>query len=111
MFPGVKSKCCMFHFGQSVIKNLGKLDAQWEKCLDNQPANIPNLDNFFDYFVNYYFEGNFPKEMWNHYANNNLPITNNNLEGYNSKLKRYIVVSHPNIFAAVESLQKEEVST
>ncbi|CAF1042612.1 unnamed protein product, partial [Brachionus calyciflorus] len=32
------------------------------------------------------------------------------IEGYNSKLKRYVVVSHPNIFAAGEALQKEEVS-
>ncbi len=42
--------------------------------------------------------------------NNNLPRTNNNLEGYNGKLKRYIVISHPNIFNAVEALQKEEVA-
>ncbi|CAF1098272.1 unnamed protein product [Brachionus calyciflorus] len=123
-FPGVKNKGCMFHFGQNIMKYLSsiglksnyiedtdfkqwinsifalalcplnKLDDQWEKCLNNQPKNVLRIEEFLDYFVDNYFEGDFPKEMWNHFGNENLPRTNNNLEGYNGKLKKYIVISY-----------------
>ncbi|CAF0745962.1 unnamed protein product [Brachionus calyciflorus] len=72
---------------------LNKLDDQWEKCLNNQPKSVLRIEEFLDNFADNYFEGGFPKEMWNHFGNENLPRTNNNLEGYNVKLKKYIVIS------------------
>jgi hypothetical protein len=89
---------------------LDHIDEQWERVLENQPQNVPRLEEFLDYFVDNYFEGVFPNVMWNHFDNENRPRTNNNLEGYNAKLKRYIVVGHPNIFTAVDALKEEEVS-
>ena len=48
--------------------------------------------------------------MWNHFDNQGRPRTNNSLEAYNGKLKKFIKVSHPNIYCAVEALQEEEVA-
>jgi hypothetical protein len=49
--------------------------------------------------------------MWNHFDNQNRPRTINSLKAYNGKLKKFIKVSHPNIFLAIEALQAEEVTS
>ena len=55
------------------------------------------LQGFTEYVINNYFEGSFPQKYWNHF----LTIgnrTNNHVEGYNLKLKKFIGAKSPNIF-------------
>ena len=60
------------------------------------------------YFVDTYFEGDFHIKSWNHFETDG-PRTNNNMEGYNSKLKKHVGTAHPNIHKAIEFFQQEEV--
>jgi hypothetical protein len=46
--------------------------------------------------------------MWNYFSNEGRPRTNNSLESYNAKLKRFISFAQPNIY---EALQSEEVAS
>ena len=49
--------------------------------------------------------------MWNHYDTiGNGPKTNNNLEGYNSRLRKFIGSANPNIFKAITVLQNEDLN-
>ena len=50
-------------------------------------------------------------EIWNHYETVDRPRTNNNVEGYNSKLKKYVGAAKPNIFKAINVFQQEEVNS
>jgi hypothetical protein len=38
-----------------------------------------------------------------------MPRTNNNLEGYNLKLKTHVSIAHPDIYRAIEKLKVKEV--
>ena len=64
--------------------------------------------SFLDYFVSTYFEGKFPLQLWNHFDTIGEPRTNNHLEGFNLKLKKAVIVAHPDIFKAISSLQDQE---
>ena len=84
---------------------------QFELLLKNTPVFVEEnknkkMEEFLDYFVNNYFEGSFPIDLWNHY-NTVGPRTNNNLEGYNNKLKLHVSRAHPNIFKSIEIFQFE----
>ena len=68
------------------------------------------LNEFMDYFVDNYFEGSFPIELWNHYDTVG-PRTNNNLEGYNNKLKTHVSRAHPSIFKSIELFQTQETNS
>lgn len=63
---------------------------------------------FTDYFVRTYFEGNFPIKVWNHFHSVGVPRTNNHLEGYNNKLKKFVGLAHPDIYRAIEVFKGEE---
>ena len=68
------------------------------------------IQGFTEYVLNTYFEGSFPLHVWNHF----LTIgnrTNNHVEGYNVKLKKFIGAKAPNIFKAIEVFQKEKVNS
>jgi hypothetical protein len=60
----------------------------WQGIVASQPVGV-HVTKFMDYFVNTYFEGNFSISMWNHYKTVG-PRTNNNVEGYNSKLEKFV---------------------
>ena len=68
---------------------------------------VDGIYEFTDYFVDNYFEGRFPMELWNHFLATGEPRTNNHLEGYNLKLKKFVVSSHPDIFSA-KSFKKKK---
>ncbi|CAF1119668.1 unnamed protein product [Brachionus calyciflorus] len=137
-FEQVQSKGCLFHFTQNLMKKLvncglkseyhkneefskwfrsicclalvpiEKSDQLFEIIMANKPS-INGLDKFLDYFVGTYFEGLYTINMWNHFETYDSPRTNNYLEGYNYKLNRHIVISHPDIFRAIDKLKEEEV--
>ena len=76
--------------------------------LKEQPK-LPNISKFLDYFTNTYFEGDFDVKSWIHFSTAG-PRTNNNMEGYNAKLKKHVGVAHPNIYKAIQFFQTEEVA-
>ena len=83
------------------------IDDIWDDLFKNQPK-INNIPKFLDYFVTNYFEGRFPVKLWNHFDTKG-PRTNNNLESYNSKLKKCVGIAHPNIFKVIKHFKQEEV--
>ena len=46
-----------------------------------------------------------------YYFNQHQPRTNNNVEGWHSRIKKIISKPHPNIFAWIEFIQREESVT
>ena len=50
----------------------------------------------------------FPIEIWNHFNNNKR--TNNDVEGYNSKLDKFLS-THPNIWKFINLMKAEESSS
>ncbi len=51
----------------------------------------------------------FPADFWNHYDTTGMPQTNNNIEAYNFKLKKYIGIAHPNINKSLDVFRELEV--
>jgi hypothetical protein len=47
----------------------------------------------------------FPLEVWNHYESEKR--TNNDIEGYNSKLEKFLG-NHPNIWLFINKIKAEE---
>lgn len=72
------------------------------------PGYSAKYQKFTDYFVNTYFEGNFPQEVWTHFDSVGVPRTNNNLEGYNNKLKKFVGMAHPDIHRSILVFKQEE---
>ena len=72
-------------------------DILLERLICDKLSNNQNTDKFLDYFVKTYFEGQFQINLWNHFETC-CPRTNNNLEGYNLKLKKHVSAAHPNIY-------------
>ena len=65
-----------------------------------------NIDKFADYVTENYIETDtFPIEIWNHYDSDKR--TNNDLEGYNSKLSKFLK-KHPNIWIFIKKIREEE---
>ena len=40
----------------------------------------------------------FPKDFWNYFDTEGMPQTNNNIEAYNLKLKKYLGNAHPDLY-------------
>ncbi|XP_066947100.1 uncharacterized protein [Macrobrachium rosenbergii] len=55
----------------------------------------------------------FPIQLWNVYQStvNEMPRTNNNLEGFHSSLRTSVTSSHPNIWKLIDALKNEEGRT
>ena len=64
------------------------------------------MDELVDYFTATWINGNFPPNHWN-YFNQHMPRTNNNVEGWHSRMTEVITKSHPNIFARIEFIRGE----
>ncbi|CAF0977591.1 unnamed protein product, partial [Brachionus calyciflorus] len=80
VFPSIIVRGCLFHFGQTLFKNLMKIGLK---------------------------HGQFTVRMWNHF-DNSYKRTNNRVEGDNNKMKRYCGGANPNIDKAVRLLQQYE---
>ena len=59
-----------------------------------------------EYFLDTWLCGNYPDDIWTHF-NSWTPRTNNGCEGYNSRLSRRVVISHPNIYELITILKQE----
>ena len=81
------------------------------QTLQQQPAVDGNnqLQRFFSYYEDTWLNGTFPLEMWNvHQA---TVRTNNMVEGWHSKLNRYVRRVHPNLHQLLNELKKEQAMT
>lgn len=130
-FTNITVKGCLFHFGQALYRKFTKLglnDAyenevavnSWFKkifCLSLVPTDsiddllqqiiaerplnhLTALDDFLAYFFKFYFSSVISYRVWNHFATVG-PRTNNSVEGYNNKLKKFIGAAQPNIYKLV----------
>ena len=75
--------------------------------LSKKPEIGSNGENFSKYVLDTYFEGYFTMKMWNHYETSD-ELTNNLVEGDNSKMAKFCGASNPNIFKAVDLLLQYE---
>ena len=70
------------------------VEAYWCDTMNLLSNTFAELDEFSKYIVDNYFEGNFPMKYWNHF----LTVgnrTNNHVEGYNLKLRKWIGAKAP----------------
>ena len=134
-FPGLKFKCCFFHLGQNFYKKIVNLGLKeqyqndeslriWvrmiialaflpvDKVVDVfvdlccEKPDYAEVEAFADYVLENYIDTLiFPIHMWNHFEENDR--TNNPVEGYHSKLKKFLR-HHPNIWVFIKKIQSEE---
>ena len=137
-FPQAERKGCHFHYAQAIwrkVQNLGlqqlyKEDDEfrcfinsvialafvpptfvrvaWRGLMGKAPA-FGNREDFFQYFQNTWLDGNFPIRMWNVHSLEG-PRTNNNTEGWHSKLRKLAGKAHPNIYEAVTLFKSEQAA-
>ena len=92
-----------------------QVDDHFDSILNNRPkpddCTDKKITKFLDYFVKTYFESNiFPVEFWNHFETDSSPRTNNNVEGFNLKLKEFVGAAHPNLQKAIEVFLSSRVN-
>ncbi|XP_048246386.1 uncharacterized protein LOC125377370 [Haliotis rufescens] len=139
-FQGSDIKGCFFHFTQAIWRKTQELGLavgyrdnplveQWirraaalpllplqqvqDAWIDsmNQSPDVPNADEFNDYIVTNWvdYEARFPLSLWNHHQTFG-PRTNNNLEGFHSRLNASLNHRHPNLYRFIEIIKKIEKS-
>lgn len=131
VFPGVHTKGCFFHYAQAIWKKtqasglqipyrdnndvktlvrraailplipMDAIEDVWFQALeDRDDANITQItQTFTDYVTEQWVEGD--RTRWNHFGTQG-PRTNNNIEGWHSKIKKMTQQAHPNIFTAIK---------
>ena len=100
---------------------LADIDTAFDDLFTEIRNNFDNdMDEIFDYFEDTYIgrirrngrrdNPMFPKEMWNMYnrCRNNLPRTNNNVEGWHNGVQKHVNACHPNFWKFLDVLKKEE---
>ena len=75
-------------------------------CNSFKPINDERISRFEEYLMYTWFseESLFKHSFWSHWENCG-PRTNNNLEGFHSKLNRLLKKAHPNFFHIVSVIQ------
>ncbi|XP_048238825.1 uncharacterized protein LOC125372533 [Haliotis rufescens] len=139
-FPQAVIKGCFFHFTQAIWRKTQSLglavmykedprvtqwirraaglallpipfvqDA-WVQAMQSTPY-VPRAVDFNDYIVRTWVDDDarFSMRMWNHFETDG-PRTNNNLEGFHSRLNYLLPHVHPNIYRFIEVIQKVEFS-
>ena len=137
-FPGAEVKGCFFHFTQAVWRKtvdlglavaykedpavqqwirraaalpllpLADVQNTWVEVMEAAPA-VPRAREFHDYIVVNWVDDDarFPPNLWNHFQTFG-PRTNNNLEGFHSRLNGSLCHRHPNVYRLVNLLKKIE---
>ena len=138
VLPATSTKGCYFHFCQALHRKIQQLDLQVEYQQNNELRNfvrkvaalaflplryvrlgwtgvkatvpaLPRIDVFVDYFGSTWISGNFPPALWNISEIGDCH-TNNNLEGWHSKLKKIVGKAHPNVFEIVWTFKLEQAA-
>ncbi|XP_054709080.1 uncharacterized protein LOC129218781 [Uloborus diversus] len=79
--------------------------------LEDAPQQTRAVRKMIDYVVDTWLDENnatFQMDSWNHFETNDNLRTNNNVEGWHSKLSKRGLPPHPNIFSLVKVLQDIE---
>lgn len=80
---------------------VAQVDEAWTYL---QAVQSPDRALLIDYVNRVWFEGSFPKEIWNQ-ANPDTPRTNNGAEGFHSKINSWLNHRHPSIYKLVKNLK------
>ncbi|XP_041377271.1 uncharacterized protein LOC121389688 [Gigantopelta aegis] len=139
-FPQAEVKGCFFHFTQAIwrktqelglavlykedpavqtwirraaglpLLSIAQVQDAWLEAMNDGP-DVPQAEAFNDYVVLTWVDDDsrFPLIVWNHHLTTS-PRTNNNLEGFHSRMNRSIQVHHPNIYRFVELIKGIETS-
>ncbi|XP_046575249.1 uncharacterized protein LOC124283263 [Haliotis rubra] len=139
-FPNAETKGCFFHFSKALwrktqdlgltvtykedpavkefIRRAGALALLPQDqvqdtlidAMDSSPAS-DRIEDFKDYMVVTWvdYDARFPLSLWNHH-NTVGPRTNNNLEGFHSRMNRSLPHRHPNIFRFVEVIRRIQMA-
>ena len=81
----------------------------WRGLKGDAPT-FSNCEEFFTYFEATWINGNYPVRLWNVHAMDG-PRTNNNAEGWHSKVRKIAGKAHPNIYEAVSLFKSEQAAT
>ncbi|CAF1014771.1 unnamed protein product [Brachionus calyciflorus] len=139
VFPDVILKGCWFHYSQAIRKNLFSLGFKfnylndwkfkfWVKrfisiplipveniiqafniIIEEIPLNDEKIINFIKYYQKQWLNGSISPEIWNHHDSQKR--TNNDLEGYHSKLTKFLPKYHPKFSDMITCIKKEDVKT
>ena len=89
---------------EAAIDDLNQVEFDRESPFYDEAIKFKN--EFIKYMEDVWLYGNYTPKMWNHWRKPKK-ITNNNNEGYNSRINKIISVTHPNPWVLVCTLQKE----
>ncbi len=70
---------------------------------------VPRVDGFVEYFASTWISGNYPPVIWNICEIGDCR-TNNNLEGWHSKLRKVVGKTHPNVYEIVRTFKMEQAA-
>ena len=79
------------------------------KSMDLPEQYRLKCSKFHEYFLDTWLCGSYPGDIWTHF-NSSTPRTNNGCKGYNSRLSRRVVISHPNIYELITILKQEHAN-
>jgi len=138
-FPGISLKGCFFHYTQCIWRKTQKLglatayknnpsvklfvrraavlpllppnvlEDYWFNAIEDADDIPENITPLADYVTETWVESD-NRLHWNHFATEGHR-TNNNLEGWHSKLRKLVNHPHPNIYVLIQLLQKEQNAT
>ena len=68
----------------------------------------PRLQDFFDYLIDTYINGNFPPDTWNVYNRGMNTRTNNYVDSYFGRWNKTVGGTHPSLWNVVRKLKGEQ---
>ena len=68
----------------------------------------PRLQEFFDYIINTYINGNFPPDTWNVFTRGIDTRTNNYVESYFGRWNKTVGATHPSLWTVIRKLKDEQ---
>ena len=71
------------------------------------PTVQPRVDELVAYFESTWISGQYRFRQWN-YFDFQGPRTNNNVEGWHSRLKKVVGKPHPNLYEIIYVFKREE---
>ena len=84
-------------------------DTYW-LAVQQEAPQIPRVDELVGYFESTWISGQYRFRQWN-YFDFEGPRTNNNVEGWHSRLKKVVGKPHPNLYEIIHVFKREEAST
>ena len=140
VFPNATLHGCLFHYGQALYRKLQELGLSSNRYSDHDAimkwfrlfigvAFVPSAQvttafalikehytpncrvctEFNLYFFNTWLTGSYPVPIWNQF-HAEVPRTNNDCEGYNSRLAKRTLKSHLNVYEFILLFRDEQLN-